>query len=344
MKIVIATVVVIVAAGYWAYCLYDQNDRLEKAEGIASSVSQQINSGRLNNANASLKALEPAVATLKQEWAALPYIRKHELSLSGSIPVLRAAYDAKLKLTATVARKVINLAGQGKMDEAQAIIQKAAKTSAQNDENIEALVNYIDRLKVQDFSGAERASVQMSSLLAGNLPEDQLDTNTLAYITKVVADEKAKNFAAQQQIAAEVKSIMGSPYSAISSDDFKPVLKGKAMIWDATKSDIEMAYQLLPDNLRASSRDGLVTIFTILQREQILMGYYSVSHEPGYKEKMTIGVVYWPEKVNAGTAVVWGSDPAHQRIVTYSPGYGSSVNIKDWISSLPTYFQSPQSR
>jgi hypothetical protein len=107
------------------------------------------------------------------------------------------------------------------------------------------------------------------------------------------------------------------------------------LIWDGTKAEVEMAYQLLPDNLRASSRDGRVTIFSIMQREQIVVGYYSVSKQPGYKEKMLIGVVYWPEKTNVGTAIVWGGDPRQRRPVTYSPDYGSSVNIKEWIASLP---------
>ncbi len=107
------------------------------------------------------------------------------------------------------------------------------------------------------------------------------------------------------------------------------------MVWDDTKGEVDMAYELLPDELRASARDSTVTIFKILNREQVLQGYYSISRQPGYKEKMTIGVVYWPQKVSPGSAIVWGGEPAQTRVVRYTPEYGSAIKIKEWVASLP---------
>ena len=128
---------------------------------------------------------------------------------------------------------------------------------------------------------------------------------------------------------------LADPVNASISDDFEPVLYGRAMVWDFTKNEVDPAYEMLPDDLRASSRDGIVTMFCIVDREDIEVGRYSVSNSPAYQEKMTLSVVYWPEKVSPGTVIVWGERPPSSRTVSYSPEYGSSVNIKKWIESLP---------
>lgn len=195
---------------------------------------------------------------------------------------------------------------------------------------LKALTTLVDRLKSQDFTGAMTAANQLSALLV-----DAGVTNvTLPYLSYTIEKEKAENIACHQRIATEVKNLL-SVRTLQESSQFKPVLKGKVMIWDTTKSTVEGAYELLPDDLRASSRDGIVTIFSVIRREQVNMGTYSVSKQPAYKEKMTIGVAYWPEKSSAGTAIVWGGDPPFMRAVTYHPGYGSSVNIRNWVKDLP---------
>ena len=80
---------------------------------------------------------------------------------------------------------------------------------------------------------------------------------------------------------------------------------------------------------------AVITMFCILKRENIEVGRYSISGQPAYKEKMSIRVVYWPEKVSAGTAIVFGGDPPKSRPVKYSPEHGSAVKVKDWIRKLP---------
>jgi TolA-binding protein len=50
---------------------------------------------------------------------------------------------------------------------------------------------------------------------------------------------------------------------------------------------------------------------------------------------MEVAVVYWPEGKCVGTTIVWGGEPAMVREVKYTPGYGSSIHIKNWIEGLP---------
>ena len=107
------------------------------------------------------------------------------------------------------------------------------------------------------------------------------------------------------------------------------------MVWDFTKRAVDEAYELLPDDLRASSREGVVTMFSIVKRENIEVGRYSISNQPAYQERMTIGVVYWPQKTSPGAAIVFGDSPPSVRPVTNTPEYGSAVRIKEWIAALP---------
>ncbi len=326
--------VALTAVGWWAYRLYRQDDQLDQAQRTVTSVMQLVDQGQLHSADALLVPLEASVSTLQREWAALPSIRRKEQTTSGHVANLRLAYRSRVDLTEATAVTLINLARQGKMVEAEKMLETASKEASPADENIKLLGHFLNRLKVQDFKGAEQASAQVTGLLAQKVPLSQAGAIALTNYPAVVQSEKQANYDSHSHIATEVKSLVDLS-STRESSYFNPRLKGKAMIWDATKDAVEMAYELLPDNLRASSRDGVVTIFTIVRRENILRGYYSISKQPGYKEKMTIGVIYWPAKVNAGTAIIWGGDPPSPRPVSYVPGYGSSVNIKQWIASLP---------
>ena len=132
------------------------------------------------------------------------------------------------------------------------------------------------------------------------------------------------------------QSVKGLVDSTAHSGNLSPKRRGRAMVWDFTKDNIEGAYQMLPDSLRATGRDGVLTMFCIRKREQIQVGTYSVSGSPALQEKMEVAVVYWPARECAGVTTVWGGEPPASRPVSYSPGYGSSIQIKEWIEGLPT--------
>jgi tetratricopeptide (TPR) repeat protein len=333
--IIITLVLLAVAIGWWFIRLDHQNEVLKQAEQSVTNIMQLIDRGQLNAASQMLSSVDNSISPVRRQWAALPSIRTKEQTITSHLHNITKANADKAALTEQVALKLISLAQEGKLTEAETALQKGLETYGRSDENYASLSTFIARLKVQDFKTSEQTAKQIVAQLPNNIPLSSTGRTALPSFTNLVEREKRLNFAAHERIASEVKSLIDLSRSTESSE-FKPALKGKAMIWDATKKNVEMAYELLPDNLRASSRDGVVTIFSIMRRENILMGYYSISHQPGYKEKMVIGVVYWPAKINAGTAVVWGGDPPGTRPVQYVPGYGSSVNIKDWISSLPT--------
>ena len=87
--------------------------------------------------------------------------------------------------------------------------------------------------------------------------------------------------------------------------------------------------------LTGSPNDKSIMVFCIMSRGQIVRGYYSISNQPGYQERMTVGVVHWPSRKGLGSVEIWGDPPRQTRPVTYSPEYASAVRIKDWIEKLP---------
>jgi hypothetical protein len=197
------------------------------------------------------------------------------------------------------------------------------------DPTLNAMAIYVDRFQAQDFKQAD----EIIPTLGASLPEELTVEEFVKTLSRLVEMEKKANRASQSRIAAAVKSAIRS--AARESQGFNPQVRGRVMIWDDTKKDVDLAYEILPDELRASARDSTVTIFNILKREQVVKGYYSISRQPAYKEKMTIGVVYWPQKVSPGVAIVWGGEPAHTRVVRHTPEYGSAIKIKEWIAGLP---------
>lgn len=318
---------------YWFFRMQQQN-MLEKAEQANSRAMQSIQNGELRNANEAPTQEEAILKTLQRQWAAWPTIRERERVLTSHLENLKVAYANRLTLVETTALKIAKSVRAGKYEEAEGVITTALNEGGSEDQSIKTLNHVVNRLKVQDFKAAGEAAQKSIEFINDQVPVSEATKAALPELTAIVEREKSANRATHQRIASEVKKLIDNR-SYRESESFRPLLKGKAMIWDATKNEVEMAYELLPDNLRASSREGIVTILSIIKREQILKGHYSVSRQPAYKEKMTIGVVYWPEKSSAGTVVVWGGDPRPSRPVTYSPEYGSSVNIKNWVESLP---------
>ena len=218
---------------------------------------------------------------------------------------------------------VLDLARKGDFPRAAALAGSERAPLPASDGRRQAVCHLVGRLAVQDFAGAEQALGQVTPSGTGTLGET---------FQQLIASEREANHQKQAIIAANVKPLISN---VVPSQEFKPVLQGRAMVWDFTKDDVENAYELLPDDLRASSRDGLITIFCVTKRRNEVVGHYSISGQPAYREHMTVAVVYWPDKVAAGSTVIAGGEPVSLRVVKHTPEYGSSVKIKEWIERLP---------
>jgi hypothetical protein len=307
-----------------------QSSALSRAEKQIKESVGLIKEGCLIKADSTLQRSDKEA----KGWSAWPSISTRRKKLSVQLKNTRKAYQDHFELIEKITVELALNLKSARFNEAVSIADSAINGDLKHDQTMRALSFMMERLQAQDFKGASDAAYHSIILLSSLVPIDEETRTALPDLQAAVEKERSANRAAQERIAADVRSLINFAGSRESSQ-FKPILRGKAMIWDATKDQVEMAYELLPDDLRASSRENSVTIFSIIRRENILQGYYSVSNQPGYKEKMIIGVVYWPQRTSAGSAIVWGGDPPFSRPVSYTPGYGSSVNIKDWIISLP---------
>lgn len=112
-------------------------------------------------------------------------------------------------------------------------------------------------------------------------------------------------------------------------------LIGSAFIWDDTKGVVDrVAVERIPQDLRTSDISQPLTVFAEHNRDQIQVGTYQISGEPAYRETMEVTVFYWPSKQCVGNVTIQGGDPPKSRPVVHEPGYGSSVGLAEWITSL----------
>ncbi len=325
--IVVVTIGALILSFWYAHIVKKQKKSLQQSGERLRATQQHIDNGNLKAANSLLIQTGIDLANIDKFYT-MPFIDKQRQELSDQLKDVREHFQRNLATIQAVLDELTSTMSSGNFHEAEETIRSALSRSNRNATLLE-LARYFDRLKAQDFKGAEESIVKVKATLPDELNIVQI-ASTLA---EFVQSERDANYERQSSIANAVKSQIDLTYGR-ASYGFKPVLKGRAMVWDFTKNAIDQAYELLPDDLRASSRDGNVTIFCIVKRENIEVGRYSISNQPAYKEKMTIGVVYWPDKESPGTAIVWGGNPPSSRPVRYSPEYGSSVKIKEWVAGL----------
>lgn len=325
LALVLVIAGVLVGVGVW-YLNSLQEAMLAEARRLLSKSHGQISSGSLKQARGTL---QEASKQLSFDYA-LPGVNRARSLVALNLSALQQRLNERLAATKSILDDVAKHLQAKQFPLAQRRLAEGLSVLP-NDRTLTATKEYVDWLIVQDFKRASDVVTDLGSLKS-DLPEELAMDEFVKTFSLIVESDRAANRERQARITAAVRLSIGS--TARESNSFTPPLKGKVMIWDYTKKDVELAYELLPDSLRASSRDSTVTIFCILKREQILRGYYSISNQPGYQEKMTIGVVYWPQRSSPGTVLVWGGEPAHMRVVRQSPEYGSSVKIKEWIESL----------
>lgn len=322
------SLLMLILLGGWLVGMSYQKNLLAKSRQQLSLVDQSLSAGSLKNAKATLASVDATLGSGYLRFCALPSIRRDRNEQANACDSLRNQFQKRLASTQTVLGEVAALIESGKVAIAREKIRGVLSQSG-GDPTLNAMAKYVDRFQAQDFKQAD----DIIPTLGASLPEELTVDEFAKTLSRLVEIEKKANRESQSRIAAAVKSAIRS--AARESQVFKPEVRGRVMVWDDTKGDVDLAYEILPDELRASARDSTVTIFNILNREQVVQGYYSISRQPGYQEKMTIGVVYWPAKVSPGTATVWGGEPVHSRVVRYSPEYGSAIKIKEWIAGLP---------
>jgi hypothetical protein len=292
-------------------------------------AEQHLAKGQLKAANSLLIQVPLDLGTVDRFYT-FPSIDRLRLELVDRHRSAATTLREEMAAIQEFVKSLPSLVQQGSFVKAQASVNVVFPEGSPKDLVRVRFSTYIDRMRVQDFKGADDAV----TALMNELPEELTVREIGATLSGLVEADRKANRETQARIAALVKSNV-SMNTVRGSEGFRPVLRGRAMIWDFTKSGVDQAYELLPDDLRASSREGVVTMFCIVKRENIEIGRYSISNQPAYQEHMTIGVVYWPQKSSPGTAVVFGDSPRSVRPVTYSPEYGSAVRIKEWIAGLP---------
>lgn len=95
----------------------------------------------------------------------------------------------------------------------------------------------------------------------------------------------------------------------VSTNATNLVLRGKTVVWDKTQSKTDDALDLIPAELRAGSDSGRLTLFIIDTRGADIMGYYSVSKQPAYREWLNVSVLQWPNGDCLGRVRLSGGDP-----------------------------------
>jgi hypothetical protein len=345
-------------AGYRQEAAAAEKTLQEREADVLSVVTgalDRADQGELDGASAILQAAlarydgkEPTILTVSQlvgHFAAGDFDAAARLA-QGGLPdypdtgsprienarLLTSVYAQQARYRQAVRAAVDNVAaraGEGDFGAARAAIENEASTLPQPEPVLNSVLGAIDRLGVADFKGAEAALSSLPPRL-----RDGSETRDLASAMKdAVAQARSANAQRQAEIGAQVRTV--AEQGKVTFGAVQPTLRGRAMVWDLTQNQVDQAYELLPDDLRASSREGNLTMFVIRRRWNVQIGTYTISRQPAFQEHMEIAVVYWPNKVLAGVVELLGGQPPNPRPVQYSPGYGSSVEIKQWIERLP---------
>jgi len=299
-----------------------------EAQGILLQFVDQFEKGDLPSVDRTLKSFENIVP---EGITTTVVVRPLRDVIAKANQAIETAKREETQKTVNTVREALEYAKKGQFNKSKELLDGI--NSPSNHATVAAISTFLERVAVQDFAEAETRLKSIPTTLADGSSAQELRS----LVTGVLTDERNANKNKQASIAKQVKTIVqnsGKPYQAAPKT---PALKlrGRAMVWDFTKDDIEKAYELLPDDLRASSRDGVITMFCILKRTNVKVGTYSISGQPAYQEHMQIAVVYWPSKQYGGEGEILGGSPPGVRVVKATPEYGSSVKIKEWIEKLP---------
>lgn len=301
--------------------LHHSAERLRLAEVL-------VGAGRLKPA-VNLLALTRADLAQTDRFYTLPTIDRRRAEIAAALDTLDQQARASLALVQQILDDLSQAAPSGKYIVPYTRLEQALSQSGKN-VILLAIEKYLARLQAQDFNAAQES---LAPLLA-NLPDAANPAQVIATLQAIVGKEREANLGSQERLAAAVRAVI-NPSRARASESFRPAIKGRVMVWDFTTNAVDPSFALLPDELRATARDEVVTVLCIIKREQVAMGRAAGGRRAATKERMTVGVAYWPEKTSPGTALVWGGLPRGVRARDHPPGHGSALRIRDWVAALP---------
>ena len=118
--------------------------------------------------------------------------------------------------------------------------------------------------------------------------------------------------------------------------DVSITVYGKCLVWDMAEDCLSDSYIRIPTELRPRFWTRQITLFMVLPPKNQLVGYYSISHQAGYRQYTDVCVATWPEKKPLGMHSII-EEPSLERAVKSTPEYGDFFDdpIADWIEGLP---------
>lgn len=121
-----------------------------------------------------------------------------------------------------------------------------------------------------------------------------------------------------------------------SLNDSRFKIKGKCLVWDLSNNSLHHAHDLLPREMRYDSGPANVTVFLVTAKQSQLVGHYSISGEPAYRQWVDVYIIQAPEMKAVGIYELVSLDPRSSRPVQHTPEYGDPTQpLADWITSLP---------
>jgi hypothetical protein len=136
-------------------------------------------------------------------------------------------------------------------------------------------------------------------------------------------------------IANQTRSLIEN-YNNTSPSNDSPLLKGKVLTANLVSGEMYQASGIgdfLPSDLIAKSSTEQITLFAITTVEDIQIGRYTNGFS-AFQRKLSICVLFWPEKTIAGNYIVYGKyPPSDINPESYSMGEYAE-EVADWIESL----------
>jgi len=148
--------------------------------------------------------------------------------------------------------------------------------------------------------------------------------------TQETVQETARERIRHQELYARQKAIVDDVRSLVDTctstgkqtpSGWRPMLHGKAIVWNMSSDAPSPVYDMLPSTLQADLSDSPVTVFMVIDARRDLLGWYvekkrsaggeeltpQITGKRAYHQsRTTIVVAYWPEKKAVGVVSVTG--------------------------------------
>lgn len=113
-------------------------------------------------------------------------------------------------------------------------------------------------------------------------------------------------------------------------------IDGKVLVWEMASDTRSRVNDLLPVELRATSRDRPITVFMLMGPKEHVVGRYTQSAQSAYLSFTGVAVASWPNKKVIGYYSIPSTMPRTTRVAVARPEHGDRNSpIAAWIRSLP---------